>query len=579
MSFFGNTTTTAPQTAGGLFGASNTQQQPAGGGGLFGAPAQNTTTQSTNPLLPNNAQTTSAFGNTGVTNTNTAGGGLFGQSTNTNNATQGTTGGGLFGQPQQQPAGTGGLFGASTQQTQPATSGGFFGASTQQPATTGGSLFGPSTTTQPATGGGLFGASGTTQPATTGGGLFGSSTTTQPAAGGLFGASTTQPQQQSSGGLFGGGLLGSKPGLSINTNTNTSGTTPATTNTNPLFGGGTFGQSQTKPPLFGQSTTATGSTNTNPLFGGGNTSTLGASALGGTSQAGGLGSSILGRTAVGPAQQQADAQAQHALLQQRIEAVYNAWNPVSPECRFQHAFYNMVDPSKVAQYQRPPNVSNELWEKARRENPNSSCFVPVFATGFDDLRARVDAQSIQSEKLKQRLTDVKKRLDALSERHALSNVSRLKRAASQQTQVTQRLLAFAQHLHLLIPAIRSSAIRPEEEQLRGKLEEIEEELRRGRLGGKLNELWALIGAVGASAEKGRSGDGSGGEWAVVDEEGLAQITQILSDQQAGLTHLTKVLQTIQKHLAFILVAPGGTSEDLESFSSSSTSTLRASALR
>lgn len=31
-------------------------------------------------------------------------------------------------------------------------------------------------------------------------------------------------------------------------------------------------------------------------------------------------------------------------------------------------------------------------------------FVPVFATGFDDLRTRVDAQSVQSEKLKQRLT-------------------------------------------------------------------------------------------------------------------------------------------------------------------------------
>ncbi|KAG5351850.1 hypothetical protein C0989_004740 [Termitomyces sp. Mn162] len=572
MSFFGSTTTTAPQTGGGLFGASNTQQQPAGGGGLFGAPAQNTATQSTNPLLPNIAQATSAFGNTSATNTN-------------------TTGGGLFGQQQQQPAATG-LFGASTQQTQPATSGGLLGA-TQQPAATGGGLFGSSNTTQSATGGGLFGASNTTQPATggglfgassapqpstTGGGLFGSSTATQPATtGGLFGAPTTQPQQPSGGGIFSGGgsFLGSKPGLNINTNT---GTTSATTSTNPLFGGGAFGQSQAKPPIFGQpSTTATGSTNTNPLFGGGNTSTLGTSVLGGVSQAGGLGSSMLGRTTVGPVQQQADAQAQHVLLQQRIEGVYNAWNPASLECRFQHAFYNMVDPSKVAQYQRPLNVSNEMWEKARRENPNPSCFVPVFATGFDDLRARVEAQSAQSEKLKQRLTDVKKRLDVLLERHALSNVSRLKRAAAQQTQVAQRLLGFAQHLHLLIPAIRSSAIRPEEEQLRGRLEEIEEELRRGRLAGKMNELWALIGAVGASAEKGRSGDGSGSEWAVVDEEGLAQITQILSDQQAGLAHLTKVLQRIQRDIAVILVAPGGSSEDLESFGSSST--LRASALR
>jgi nuclear pore complex protein Nup54 len=67
----------------------------------------------------------------------------------------------------------------------------------------------------------------------------------------------------------------------------------------------------------------------------------------------------------------------------------------------------------------------------------------------------------------------------------------------------------------------------EEEGLRGRLEEIEEELRRGRVKGKLNEMWALLGAVGAFMERGR-GDGQGGpgEWAVVDEEGLAQITQV-----------------------------------------------------
>ncbi|KAG6918308.1 hypothetical protein DXG01_015400 [Tephrocybe rancida] len=591
MSIFGATNTPAPQTGGGLFGASNTQQQQPAGGGLFGAaPAQNTTQPTnSNPL----------FGNTGATNT---GGGLFGQSANTNNAAQGTAGGGLFGggqQQQQQPAGGGGLFGnaqtqpaasggglfgASTQQQPAATSGGLFGASTQQtqPTATNGGLFGASTTQQQPTGG-LFGSS-TTAPAATGGGLFGAPTSTQPATngGGLFGASTAQPQQQN-GGLFGGGggLFGSKPGLNINTNTNTSGTAPATNN-NPLFGGGAFGQSQAqqqqpaagnpfsqaKPSIFGQSSTAaTGLTNNNPLFGGWNNSTLGTSALGGTGQSGGFGSSILGRTTTGPAQQQ-DAQGQHNILQQRIEGVYNAWNPASPQCRFQHAFYNNVDPAKVAYFQRPQNISNELWEKARRENPDPSCFVPAFATGFDDLRLRVEAQSVQSEKLKQRLTDVKKRLDALSERHALSNFSRLQRAATQQIQVTQRLLTFVQHLHLLIPAVRSSAIRPEEEQLRGQLEEVEEEIRRGRLAGKLNELWALIGAVAAAAERGRGADGNGGEWVVVDEEGLAQIAQILSEQQAGLAHLTKVLQKAQKDLSVVLATPGGVAEDTSSFSES-----------
>jgi nuclear pore complex protein Nup54 len=54
------------------------------------------------------------------------------------------------------------------------------------------------------------------------------------------------------------------------------------------------------------------------------------------------------------------------------------------------------------------------------------------------------------------------------------------------------------------------------------LEGIEEDIKAGRLRGKMNELWALIGAVNASKEQmeGRR------EWAVVDEEGLQHITQV-----------------------------------------------------
>ena len=46
----------------------------------------------------------------------------------------------------------------------------------------------------------------------------------------------------------------------------------------------------------------------------------------------------------------------------------------------------------------------------------------------------------------------------------------------------------------------------------------------GRIRGKLNELWALVGAVTAARERDRKAGGV--EWAVVDEEGLAQITQV-----------------------------------------------------
>jgi len=59
----------------------------------------------------------------------------------------------------------------------------------------------------------------------------------------------------------------------------------------------------------------------------------------------------------------------------------------------------------------------------------------------------------------------------------------------------------------------------------------------------MNELWAAVGSVQAARERvRREGAGSAVEWAVVDEEGLATIAQILRDQQNGLAHVTKILQ-------------------------------------
>lgn len=255
-----------------------------------------------------------------------------------------------------------------------------------------------------------------------------------------------------------------------------------------------------------------------------------------------------------PGQQQADAQSQFVNLYQRIETIAQAWNPASPQCRFQHYFYNLVDPSQVHLYGRPPNATNDtLWQKAIRENPDPSCLVPVIANGFDDLQQRVEAQTQQAAAHQEKLKELSTRITALTRQHQLSNAPRLQRAAALQTQLTHRVLKVVQHLHLLIPAVRSSAIRPEEEAIRAALEDVDQEIRRpggiGRMRGKLNELWALVGAVSAARE--RDHRAGSVEWAVVDEQGLSQLAQILAEEQAGLAHLTKILQRDLKDLAVI----------------------------
>ncbi len=102
---------------------------------------------------------------------------------------------------------------------------------------------------------------------------------------------------------------------------------------------------------------------------------------------------------------QQDAQTQFWQLAQRIEGMTHAWNPNSPQCRFQvsfccvkcshgcgadkpwqHYFYNLVDPSQVHLYGRPPNAYNEaLWQKAVRENPDPSwCVTVLCSVSFAD---------------------------------------------------------------------------------------------------------------------------------------------------------------------------------------------------
>lgn len=511
--FGGGPAQNQPQASGGLFGSTTQQNQPQGGGGLFGGGG--------NIQPPAGG---GLFGNTtGTGGAQPTAGGLFGSSTTAN---QGTPGTGLFGGQQQQTA-SGGLFGNTGASTNTQPTGGLFGSTTQQPAP-GGGLFGGSTATQqqPTMGGGLFGGSAVQQQPATGGGLFGSTMTQQQpmAGGGLFGSSAAQQGQQSgSGTLFG------------------SSTTPGTS-------------------LFGTSDTGTGAGGASFLIGG-QTSQPPTSGL--------LGSSTLGTGSLFPTkissvapQNQTDAQTQFAQLQQRIETIVGAWSPGSPLNRFQHYFYNFVDSSQVHQYGRPSNAADEsLWQKAVRENPDPTHLVPVLATSFDDLQKRVEAQAQQATAQQERLKEIRARIEKVSERHVLSNAPRLQKLASAQAQLTHRLLRLVQHLHLLIPALRSSSIRPEEEALRAALEEIDGEIRRpggmGRIIGKLNELWALVGAVNATRGANSKGSTDGVEWAVVDEEGLNQIVQILGEQQAGLTHLTRIIQKDLRDIGVIYGEDGG----------------------
>ncbi|KIJ64824.1 hypothetical protein HYDPIDRAFT_175333 [Hydnomerulius pinastri MD-312] len=211
----------------------------------------------------------------------------------------------------------------------------------------------------------------------------------------------------------------------------------------------------------------------------------------------------------------------------------------------QHYLHHLADPGHVSLYGRPPNVTNEaLWQRAMRTSPDRRCMVPVLALGFDALNAT--AQQDKASTLLPSHSDAPTPtcLQSLTATHHGTTLPRVYRALSQQMHISHRLLKLIQHVHLLIPTVLSS-IRPEEEALCVALEDMEEYVRRP---GEMNKMM------------GKFGGDAGVGWAVLDEEGLKQIAQILSDQQAGLQHLTKILQRDLKDVG-VMMGTNGEGED------------------
>lgn len=252
---FGNT-----QKPGGLFGnTTSTNQTTTSSTGLFGNSTSNANTNNTGGLFGN------SNANTNANNT----GGLFG---NSNSSANTNSTGGLFGKSNASASTTGGLFGLNT-----GTSGGLFGSSNTNNNTTNntGGLFGSkpatNTTTNTSTGG-LFGNTNTNANTNSNtGGLFGNSgSNTNSNTGGLFGNSTNT---NTTGGLFGGNTNNTSGGLLSNN---------ATTNTGGLFGSNNT--NSTTGGLFGSNTTNTGG-----LFGSNNTTNTGGLFGSNTTNSGGFG--------------------------------------------------------------------------------------------------------------------------------------------------------------------------------------------------------------------------------------------------------------------------------------------------
>lgn len=412
-----------------------------------------------------------------------------------------------FGAPSQPSA-------ASTSNPAPPSGGFSFGNSNNNTAQ-------PSTSNAPSSGGFSFGQQQPQTQQPSGGLSFGQSQTTQ----------QQQPQQQqpSSGGFSFGQPQQSQPQQQQQQQQQNQQQQPT---------GFSFGQSQSQPQPQPQTQQPT----SNPL---------GQSQFG-VSQ---LGQSNANNNAI------ADKRLGSSLAPQ-FESIRQAWDSNNLQtCRFITYFYNNIPPgslpvsyppSTLSPFDQNPNfgrrqdavgpIHEALWSKAVRENPEPSHLVPVLAVGFNDLKARIEAQEAETNRQASHVKTINERITALEQKHTLSDSVRASNALKRQAALHHRVLRITRKSHLLIPSLRGSSISRQEEALRVKLEQCEAELdsnahtssgvgagvdTTGRLRARVNELWAMLGSVKAKREVlERSGRRPATEWAVVDESGVEDVVNV-----------------------------------------------------
>lgn len=112
-------------------------------------------------------------------------------------------------------------------------------------------------------------------------------------------------------------------------------------------------------------------------------------------------------------------------------------------------------------------------------------------------------------------------MNALTRQTTLQTSLRAQEISHRLTTLSHRLLSVLVNSPLLIPTLRSTPIRREEEQLHEQLEALSQDLDgpggMGRVKGRVNELWAVVGALRARRERGGKREGWGMEDSALEE--------------------------------------------------------------
>lgn len=228
----------------------------------------------------------------------------------------------------------------------------------------------------------------------------------------------------------------------------------------------------------------------------------------------------------------------------QLQRVHDAWDPRSPQCAFQHYFYNRVPAELASQYVMPQGQDPQRWERAILARPDPAS-VPVLAVGFSDLERRVGLQGQQVNAYRVRMHEINDKLVELGNRHDLHTTVKLLEMRERHRKLARRALALAVRIQVL--SNRGHVLSPQEELFQRKAKDAIAKADNPAVFGSLTEAWARVKALKARNAASSQGETNSSatiaaslDWET-DREQLELIVRVLNAQQKGITFLAQLL--------------------------------------
>ncbi|KAI1421763.1 nucleoporin complex subunit 54-domain-containing protein [Xylaria sp. FL1777] len=235
----------------------------------------------------------------------------------------------------------------------------------------------------------------------------------------------------------------------------------------------------------------------------------------------------------------------HKPVTDQMEAIIGKWIPNNPNTTFKYYFYNNVGQARVPFFQPGPGDDPREWEQAVHDRPDPG-YVPVLATGFAAVGERLKMQEKALTKYRQTLHSINACLDAILSQQDLQMSVRALNARRKHAILRQRCLALATKVQVL--RNRGYSLDKDEDELKIKLETLDQQLTDPALTARTEELWSRLLLLKGYADTLRIEVERQGTEAQegLGEEAEAKAKKILEDYDKQLQTLKAQIESIKK---------------------------------